>query len=183
MLKFMRSTLTASLLVLLMRLQRDNGTAFPRRRFVRNMVLGGVGLAGLQLSGSAIAFAWPLKTSTFGTPVPIAPGQIPAKGEPPFRHQAGKFYLIHNEEGLLALYWKCPHLGCTVPFIAGEDQFKCPCHSSPYNRHGELVKGPSPRPMDLMAISVDPSGNLIVDTGDIRERSSFGPEQATRIDV
>jgi cytochrome b6-f complex iron-sulfur subunit len=175
------STLAALVLVIFARLRRDTGSTVPRRRFVRNLVLGGVGLAGLQMGGSALAFAWPLKTSTFGTPVPILPAQIPEVGDPPFRHQAGKFYLINNDEGLLALYWKCPHLGCTVPWREDEDAFKCPCHSSEYNRYGELVDGPAPRPMDLMGISVDDAGNLIVDTGDIRERSAFTPDQATRI--
>lgn len=181
MIQIIRSTLAALALVVLTRFRRENGMTVPRRRFVRNLVLGGVGLAGLQLGGSVLAFAWPLKTSTFGTPVPISPRQVPEVGDPPFRHQAGKFYLINNEEGLLALYWKCPHLGCTVPWNDDEGAFKCPCHSSEYNRYGELVGGPAPRPMDLMGIVVDEAGNLIVDTGDIRERSSFSPEQATRI--
>ena len=181
MIRLTRSTLTSLLIVLLMRVRREAGTGHTRRRFVRNLVLGGVSLAGLQATGGALAFAWPLKTSTFGTPVPITPAQVPAVGEPPYRHQAGKFYLINNEEGLLALYWKCPHLGCTVPWNQAEGQFKCPCHSSVYNRHGELIDGPAPRPMDLMEITIDLQGNLIVDTGSIRERSSFSPEQATRI--
>lgn len=178
---FIRSMLTALVFILHARLRQGSTSRYPRRTFVRNMMLGGVGLAGLQLTGGALAYAWPLKTSTFGTPVPVGRDQVPAVGEPPLRHQAGKFYLINNEEGLLALYWKCPHLGCTVPWIEGAGQFECPCHASEYNRYGELVRGPAPRPMDLMAIEFDQAGNLIVDTGAISERSSFEPQQATRL--
>lgn len=162
-------------------LQRAGGSRFPRRAFLRNAVVGAAGLAGLHAAGGALAYAWPLKTSAFGTPITVAPEQVPAVGEPPFRHQAGKFYLINNEEGVLALYWKCPHLGCTVPWLESEGQFKCPCHSSQYNRYGEVTDGPAPRPMDLMAITFDDFGNLVVNTGDIRERSRFEPEQATQI--
>ena len=28
----------------------------------------------------------------------------------------GKFYVTRVPEGFFALYWKCPHLGCTVPW-------------------------------------------------------------------
>jgi hypothetical protein len=35
--------------------------------------------------------------------------------------------------------------------------------------------------MDLMAIARDESGNLIIDTGDIRTRESYEPEQAFRL--
>ena len=77
----------------------------------------------------------------------------------------GKFYLTRVPEGFIALYWKCPHLGCTVPWAAqdpampgppdGGDlaftdkgRFKCPCHGSIYNRYGQIIQGPAPRPMD-----------------------------------
>lgn len=177
-------TRTGSALIvvfLLGRLRDSNGLRYPRRKFVRNMLLGGASLVGLQSVGGALAYAWPLKTGAFGTQIPVPPSNIPDVGDPPFRHQAGNFFLINNEEGLLALYWKCPHLGCTVPWAEDENQFHCPCHSSLYNRHGEVIGGPAPRPMDLMAIEVDETGALIVNSGDILERSEFRPEQATRI--
>lgn len=163
------------------RLRDSTGARYPRRKFVRNMLLGGVSLVGLQSVGGALAYAWPLKTGAFGTRIPVPESSIPAIDAPPFRHQAGKFYLMNTEEGLLALYWKCPHLGCVVPWAESEGQFHCPCHSSLYNRHGVVVGGPAPRPMDLMAIEFDETGALIVNTGDIRERSGFDPKQATQI--
>lgn len=178
---FIRAGSALIVVFLLGRLRDSNGSRYPRRRFVRNMLLGGASLVGLQSVGGALAYAWPLRTGAFGTPIPVSPSNIPAVGDPPFRHQAGNFYLINNEDGLLALYWKCPHLGCVVPWAQGENQFHCPCHSSLYNRHGEVIGGPAPRPMDLMAIEVDETGALIVNSGDIHERSEFRPEQATRI--
>ena len=86
--------------------------------------------------------------------------------------QEGKFYLSRVPEGFLALWWKCPHLGCTVPWkpddptmdqLAPKGRFNCPCHGSIYDRYGQIVQGPAPRPMDLFGIEVR-EGKVFVDT-------------------
>ena len=66
--------------------------------------------------------------------------------------------------GLVALYQKCPHLGCRVPECKSSQWFECPCHGSQYNRVGEKKGGPAPRGMDRFGLSVDSSGNVVVDT-------------------
>ena len=45
----------------------------------------------------------------------------------------------------VALYQKCPHLGCRVPWCQTSQWFECPCHGSKYNRVGEKRGGPHPR--------------------------------------
>jgi cytochrome b6-f complex iron-sulfur subunit len=67
------------------------------------------------------------------------------------------------ESGYVALYQKCPHLGCRVPWCDSSQWFECPCHGSKYNRVGEKKGGPAPRGMDRFAFSVT-DGSLIVDT-------------------
>jgi hypothetical protein len=32
----------------------------------------------------------------------------------------GKFYVTRVPEGFLAMWWKCPHLGCTVPWAPND---------------------------------------------------------------
>ena len=169
--------------VLTRRLQQHTPQSFTRRTFVRNTVLGGVGIVLLEAAAGFLYFFWPLKTGAFGTEVIVPASAIPPVGEAPYRDQAGKFYIISNDDGALALYWKCTHLGCTVPWNEAEGQWHCPCHGSVFDRPGVRVAGPAPRPMDLMAMSVDPSGNVIVNTGDITERSEFTPGQAVQIGV
>jgi cytochrome b6-f complex iron-sulfur subunit len=154
---------------------------FSRRTFLRNALLGGVGVVAAGGAVAVAEFGWNNRTGVFGKQVVIPLQQVPPLGAAPFKHNDGKFWLINNEDGLLALYWKCPHLGCTVPWEAGANEFHCPCHRSVYDRHGVLISGPAPRPMDLMAIARDESGNLIIDTGDIRTRESYEPEQAFRL--
>ena len=160
--------------------RRAPSRRFTRRTFLRNAVLGSIGVAAAGMAAGGVAFAWQNTTSPFGGEFVVPQALIPAIDAPPYKDIAGKFYLINNADGLLALYWKCPHLGCTVPWNEGEHQFHCPCHQSQYNRHGERVAGPAPRPLDLMAARYDANGNVIVNTGAVSTRQHFAPDQALR---
>jgi len=79
----------------------------------------------------------------------------------------------------VALYQKCVHLGCTVPFRDSCVSFKCPCHGSHYNVNGEYLDGPAPRSLDRFRISFD-SGNVVINTGDINNTVQQ-PEDTTRL--
>jgi cytochrome b6-f complex iron-sulfur subunit len=83
------------------------------------------------------------------------------------------------EEGaILALWQRCPHLGCVVPYLPAfswldprNDErypgwFRCPCHASTYSDAGVRVFGPATRSMDTFDLTID-NGNLLVDTGAI----------------
>jgi cytochrome b6-f complex iron-sulfur subunit len=94
---------------------------------------------------------------------------------------AGQFYISHIEDvGLMALWHRCTHLGCTVPWQEEENQFTCPCHSSFFDPNGEVTGGPAPRPLDLFPIEII-DGEVIVDTGRTIERQQFDPSQATKV--
>jgi cytochrome b6-f complex iron-sulfur subunit len=67
------------------------------------------------------------------------------------------------EAGIVALYQKCVHLGCRVPWCKTSQWFECPCHGSQYNRVGEKKGGPAPRGLDRFAASVQ-GGIVVVDT-------------------
>ena len=69
-------------------------------------------------------------------------------------------------EGIVALYQKCPHLGCKVPECKTSQWFECPCHGSQYNRVGEKKGGPAPRGMDRFGVSVN-NGLVVIDTGTV----------------
>jgi cytochrome b6-f complex iron-sulfur subunit len=70
------------------------------------------------------------------------------------------------EAGVVALYQKCPHLGCRVPECTSSQWFECQCHGSQYNRVGEVRGGPAPRGMDRFAVSVS-NGSVTIDTGSV----------------
>lgn len=60
------------------------------------------------------------------------------------------------EAGLVALWQKCPHQGCRVPWCESSGWFECPCHGSRFSPFGELRRGPSPRGMSYLPIAMKP---------------------------
>jgi cytochrome b6-f complex iron-sulfur subunit len=141
---------------------------------------------GLQAAIAFIVFFWPRKLGTFGGMISAgAPADYQVNDVKYFVD--GKFYLVRLEEGFMALYQKCVHLGCTVPWRPEfewpyEGQvvkglFRCPCHGSTYLRNGQIIFGPAPRPLDYMQISLV-DGKLVVNTGAIKKREHWLPEQA-----
>jgi len=92
---------------------------------------------------------------------------------------AGKFYLARLEDGgFLAMSRRCTHLSCTVPWVSTENKFICPCHSSEFDIRGEVANPPAPRALDLYPIDIR-NNILTVDTGKLRKRSVFAPDQVT----
>ena len=67
------------------------------------------------------------------------------------------------EQGIVALYQKCVHLGCRVPWCQTSQWFECPCHGSKYSRVGEKKGGPAPRGLDRFVISIAGS-KMTIDT-------------------
>lgn len=77
------------------------------------------------------------------------------------------------QAGLVALYQKCPHLGCRVPTCASSQWFECPCHGSQYNRVGEKKGGPAPRGMDRFGVTIA-NEVLVIDTGAVYAGPAIG---------
>lgn len=156
-----------------------------RRNLLAFAGWGTIALVSLQGVVAFLFFFWPRKTGTFGTRISAgAPGDYQVGDVKYFVE--GKFYLVRLQEGVMALYQKCPHVGCTVPwrpefvFEGVQGWFRCPCHGSTYDRTGQIVWGPAPRPMDYMRITVE-DGRLIVDSGNIRRRDRWDPSQAVTV--
>ncbi len=130
---------------------------------------------------------------------------VPKPGAPPLISIEGKFWLVNlapgeghiagddvsTAGGLVALWRRCPHLGCAVPWKADyvpppivdearrQGWFLCPCHGSTYTKAGVRVFGPATRSMDTMLIEVDAAGNVIVQTGQRTKGDTDNPLRAT----
>jgi cytochrome b6-f complex iron-sulfur subunit len=152
-----------------------------RRSFTRNAALGATGIVLAQTGIAFVTLMWPNKTGAFGGEITVSADNIPDVGASPFRQSDGKFYLVRNEDGIQALYWKCVHLGCTVPWNEGEGDFHCPCHGSVFDYNGTRVAGPATRALDLMPSVVNDDGSVAVNTnpGTIVQRPVYRPEDAT----
>jgi cytochrome b6-f complex iron-sulfur subunit len=165
---------------------RGAAASATRRNFLAFAGWGTMAVLALQATIAFIFFFWPRKLGTFGSIVAAgAPGDYQVNDVKYFVD--GKFYLVRLQEGFMALYQKCVHLGCTVPWRPEfewpyEGQvirglFRCPCHGSTYLRNGQIIFGPAPRPLDYMQISLQ-DGRLLVNTGAIRKREQWDPSQA-----
>jgi cytochrome b6-f complex iron-sulfur subunit len=156
-------------------------------------------------AGAAILnTVYPRGVSGFGGPVPVPASAIPRPGDPPRQIIEGQCYLVNllpdegriasddapSAGGLLALWWKCPHLGCTVPWKENHRApqfdpldrtgfFNCNCHGSTYTKAGALVRGPAERAMDTMAIEPGSDG-IIVRTDQIVKGAQDNPHRAVR---
>lgn len=170
----------------LARLQSGHGQTVAkklhsRRSFTRNAALGATGVVLAQAGVAFGLLMWPNKTGAFGGEVTVSADSIPEVGGTPFRYQEGKFYIVHTEDGIEALYWKCVHLGCTVPWVEGEEAFICPCHGSIYEYDGSRVAGPATRALDLMPTTVGEDGSVTVNTSPsaLVQRIEYSPDHAT----
>jgi cytochrome b6-f complex iron-sulfur subunit len=179
----------------------DDALGVTRRKFLNRSILGlfGLGLAGF--GASLIAFLWPppggggfgskvnagkltdILTSinntktpyyvpegrTYINPYPVA-GVTVAKKSGAYADPI----IAGMEQGLVALYQKCVHLGCRVPWCVTSQWFECPCHGSQYNRVGEKKGGPAPRGLDRFAVTVGADGGVTVDTSQVFQGPPIG---------
>lgn len=171
--------------------------AVTRRQFFNRGIVAmfGLGLAGFGTA--AIGFLWPTLSGGFGSKIRAGKlddilATIHEKREP-FYVPEGRFYinpypkddlgkakkiyagaiLEGMSDGVVALYQKCVHLGCRVPWCSSSQWFECPCHGSKYNRVGEKVGGPAPRGLDRFGVSVD-GGVIVVDTKQVVQGPPIG---------
>ncbi len=93
--------------------------------------------------------------------------------------ETGRFYLVRLEDGgFLAIYRRCTHLGCAVPYDPASGQFVCPCHGSAFALDGEVLNPPAPRPLDLFPVGIE-DGMVLVDTGKPLQRDHASPSDVT----
>lgn len=148
-----------------------------RRDFLK-IAWAGLGvLVAAEAGAMAVAFSLPrIAEGQFGSIVTAGlVDDFPPNTVTPFNQ--GRFYLSRLEDGgFLALYRKCTHLGCTVPWEQSQHQFVCPCHASAFDAKGDVLNPPAPRAMDLFPVLIE-AGTVKVDTGTVIQRDKFDVSQ------
>lgn len=65
------------------------------------------------------------------------------------------YVLTDNGRDYVAMSNTCTHLGCRVRWIEDQQQFFCPCHNAAFDKEGEVLSGPPPRPLDRYTVKVE----------------------------
>ncbi|NDJ55087.1 MAG: Rieske 2Fe-2S domain-containing protein [Chloroflexi bacterium] len=143
-------------------------------------------------TGAILWFAYPrFREGEFGGDFPIAVADLPPVGAPPEDNPAGRLRLVRTDEGLIAIYKVCTHLGCLYSWVPANGRFECPCHGSKFEVTGEYIEGPAPRNLDRFIVrTFDANGNLLTETitGDPNSDPAAGspvevPDDAVEIRV
>jgi Rieske Fe-S protein len=93
--------------------------------------------------------------------------------------RVNKYYLIRYEDGgFMALSLICSHLGCSVIWDENNKEFNCPCHSSAFNKYGNVLNSPAPRPLDYYPVIVE-GGKVKIDMTQKKRRKKFEKNQLT----
>ncbi len=128
-----------------------------------------LGLSGLWSMGGALLFgmfgmlklpkaavlASPSKKFKVTLPETLAAGEA-------FVPSGRSVAVFRDAEGVHAISTICTHLGCVVK--PGAEGFECPCHGSRFHHDGSVSRGPAPRALPWLKVSVS-GGILTVDEG------------------
>jgi cytochrome b6-f complex iron-sulfur subunit len=161
-----------------------------RRGFLRKILWAGAGLLTIEFIGGTVNFLWPNVRSGLGGKFTIGKASDIAGTQPtwttgqPFGFAKARVFFVNvpaaeslvdgsNQTvadpgaNVLALYRKCPHLGCQIPPLCEKSHwFECLCHGSKYTIIGEKRAGPAPRGMDRFTVTLT-DGVYGIDTSSI----------------
>ena len=76
--------------------------------------------------------------------------------------EIGSVYMRLNGGEIECFNARCPHLGCTVKYDSGNNNYACPCHESAFSLDGERTNDIPPRNMDPLETRVDDDGMIWV---------------------
>ncbi len=160
-----------------------------RRQFFNRAITATFGSFLALMGLNSLAFFWPKLTGGFGSDVDAGPLEALAANTvnpdgtivPVFVPEA-RAYVVPAPDtlsqqfdgksvaagGFMALFQRCVHLGCRVPWCATSIGFECPCHGSKYDSIGEYFAGPAPRNLDRFVVEVA-NDRFIIHTGTIIE--------------
>ena len=148
-----------------------------RRNFMQTAIWGIGGLIGIGFGAPAVAYiAGPaLKNQQVQAWMRLGPTSKVELGTPTlfsFTIQTQTGWILNSEEisvyvlstdgrSFIAMSNICTHLGCHIRWIAEQNHFFCPCHNGVFDKSGNVVSGPPPRPLTRYDVKVE-NGELFV---------------------
>jgi len=167
----------------------EDAAGVTRRQFLNRAYFAAIGVGLLNFALASLDFLWPRGGGGLGSKITVGDAdglrvQLSTSRQPIFNSD-GFFWLMTFEgqasaaakvpalvtantaqSGFVALFRRCVHLGCSVPFCDTSKWFECPCHGSKYSINGEYRSGPAPRSLDRFRVDIV-GGKVVVDTSSV----------------
>jgi len=154
----------------------DSGKAISRRKLIGYAWIGAVAVVIGELIAGTFAFLWPKKKEGKGEKIFIAGKVNDFKVGDIIYFRKERVYVERLEQDFIAFSAICTHLKCIVNWNGVGKMFECPCHGAKFNRNGEVLEGPPPRPLDLLKLQIVEE-KIVVNFKEPIERKRFEPSQ------
>lgn len=149
----------------------QHGEEISRKDFLGTAIFAIGGIIGLSIGLPAIAYIlgpalrkqeeqnWiPLGAATkveIGNPT-LFKARVEQKAGWITNEEELTFYVLtDNGRDFVAMSNVCTHLGCRVRWVEDQNQFFCPCHNAVFDKQGQVVAGPPPKPLNRYEVKVE----------------------------
>lgn len=149
----------------------SEASEFKRGDFLKATIFGVCGLVTVGLGIPAIAYVISPTRQATQTEVWIRVGAVskvevgtPTLFKVKIQRTTGwivneeelSFYVLtENGRDYIVLSNICTHLGCRVRWIADQEQFFCPCHNGVFDKVGNVISGPPPKPLNRFVVKIE----------------------------
>jgi cytochrome b6-f complex iron-sulfur subunit len=123
-----------------------------RRQFIQ---LGAITLGTAWVGTGVQSWLFPQTSTQEAKPVVFALSELPVGGVKYATYGDIPIIIMRTAESIRALSLVCTHLGCTVQWNKGEQEFYCPCHDGYFDQFGEVTAGPPPVPLEEFPVTVE----------------------------
>mgnify|MGYP005726849635 CR=1 FL=1 len=143
--------------------EEKQNNQLSRRKFMERTIaaIGGVITAGFAIPGVSYILSPALQEKIenwifLGSAAKVEPG-VPTLMKASIERKTGwitdsveyaAYVRTEDGENFEAMTNICPHLGCRVRWIDDQELFFCPCHNASFDKNGDVLDGPPPRPLD-----------------------------------
>lgn len=131
----------------------EKPSAFTSRR---NFIQFGIAAVGAAWAGSVLQTRlFPIQTGVAeAQPVEFPLAELPVGKTRQIVYAGQPAIVLRTAESIKAFSMICTHLGCTVEWQEGNQEFYCPCHDGRFDQFGEVVAGPPPVPLESYPVQI-----------------------------
>ncbi len=108
-----------------------------------------------EQGGEAWIPAGPLENYPIGKPTLFTFTRTKQYGWEKSAQSYGAYIIRHSDTEVTIFSNMCTHLACRVRWHDDLQQFVCPCHNAHFEKDGDVISGPAPRPLDRYEYKIE----------------------------